>query len=177
MDQYALSVQNISKTYDVVQALKDVSIDFKKGEIHTLLGENGAGKSTMMKVICGECVPDCGKIIINGKEFSSLNPNLAREMGCSIVHQELAIFENMLVYENIFPQQLPSKRKDKLIRTKEIIAEAKKNIKEYGLTISPMDKMNDLRLSGQQMVEILRVLSEKANIILLDEPTSGLNSQ
>jgi len=177
MGQPVLSIQNISKSYGVVKALENVSFSVSKGEVHTLLGENGAGKSTLIKILSGETSPDSGVIEIGDKKYAALNPNLSRHLGISVVHQELTIFGNMTVYENIFPRQLPGNQKEKLIRKKEIIVRVNDNMKKFGLDINPLEKMNDLRLANQQMVEIIRALSENAQIVLLDEPTSGLNTQ
>ena len=175
MGKHALTLNHISKRFGAVQALKDVSFSVDVGEIHTLLGENGAGKSTIIKIISGEYTPDSGTLTVNGEEIRAFDPNLSRSKGISVVHQELTIFENMTVYENMFPYA--SSEKKWMIPKKEVIRKAEEMIDRFGLSINPLDKMSDLRLSSQQMVEILRALSENANIVLLDEPTSGLNTQ
>lgn len=169
-----LEIRNISKSFGQVKALKNVSICVRQGEIHTLLGENGAGKSTLMKILSGEYAPDSGEIYVDNKKVERFHPEYARNCGISIVHQELSIFGNLSVYENIFPY-----RSDKtfLIPQKELIKKAQQAIDRFQLDISPNSTMGDLRLSSQQMVEILRALNNKAKIVLLDEPTSGLNTQ
>jgi ABC-type sugar transport system ATPase subunit len=171
-----LEINHISKSFGVVQALKDVSFSVKRGEIHTLLGENGAGKSTLIKILTGEHTPDSGHVVINGEKITQYHPIISREHGISVVHQELSIFENLTVYENIYHFPLDNK-KDGIIDRKELIKRAEESIKRFDVDISPTAKMRDLRLSNQQMVEILRALSSKAQIVLLDEPTSGLNTQ
>ena len=175
-NEVVLEVNHVSKSYGAVQALKDVNFTVKKGEIHTLLGENGAGKSTLIKVLAGEHAPDTGYIVVNGEKMTQYHPTVSRAHGISIVHQELSIFENLTVYENIYPFPI-NKKKGGIIQKKEVINKAKESIKRFGVDISPTDKMRDLRLSSQQMVEILRALSDNAKIVLLDEPTSGLNTQ
>lgn len=175
MGKPVLALNHVSKHFGAVQALKDVSFSVDAGEIHTLLGENGAGKSTIIKIISGEYTPDSGTLEIGGEVIQAFDPNLSRSKGISVVHQELTIFENMTVYENMFPYA-PSE-KSRLIPKKQVIEKAQEMIERFGLSINPMDKMSDLRLSSQQMVEILRALSENARIVLLDEPTSGLNTQ
>lgn len=170
----ALQIQNVSKNYGNVKALQDVSLTVHKGEIHALLGENGAGKSTLIKIISGETAPTEGKIIINGKEISVFHPSIARSEGVAVVHQELSVFDNMSVYENIFPY---SKGQRVFIPKKVLIDEARKEIARFDLDIDPTDKVGNLTASAQQMIEILRALSEDAGIILLDEPTSGLNAK
>lgn len=170
----ALQIENVSKNYGNVKALQNVSLTVHKGEIHALLGENGAGKSTLIKLISGEITPTEGKVIIHGKEVTAFHPTVSREQGVAVVHQELSVFENMTVYENIFPYSVGKKA---FIPRKEQIELAKKQIARFGLDISPVEKVGNLTASAQQMVEILRALSEDADIILLDEPTSGLNAK
>ncbi|MCI9383057.1 MAG: sugar ABC transporter ATP-binding protein, partial [Lachnospiraceae bacterium] len=101
-ERISLSVQHITKTYPGVAALNDVTIDFKKGEVHALMGENGAGKSTLMKVISGGISPDSGKFVINGKEFTKIIPSQSQAHGVQIVHQELNLVSALSVTENIF---------------------------------------------------------------------------
>lgn len=169
-----LEIRGISKSFGAVHALKGVSFNVQKGEIHTLLGENGAGKSTLIKILSGEHAPDAGEIFIDGKKIKHFHPLISHACGISIVHQELSIFENLTVYENVFPY-----REGKRVRIprKELIENVRKQAKRFDFDIDPTAKMGDLRLSVQQMVEILRALSDEAKIILLDEPTSGLNTQ
>ena len=169
-----LQLDHISKSFGVVHALKDVTFSVNEGEIHALLGENGAGKSTLIKILSGEHAPDSGTVSVAGEEIKSFHPLVSRSLGISVVHQELSIFENLTVYENIFPFQ---KDHSLLIPKKELIKKTEESMSRLNLQISPTAKMTDLRLSIQQMVEILRALSDNAKIVLLDEPTSGLNSQ
>ena len=102
-DNVFLQVRNISKRFGMVEALKDGSFSISKGEIHVLLGENGAGKSTLIKILTGEVIPDSGNIIIDGAEIKEYHPAVSRKLGVSVVHQELAVFDNLPVYENIKP--------------------------------------------------------------------------
>lgn len=169
-----LELNDISKSFGVVHALKNVSFTVKKGEIHALLGENGAGKSTLIKILSGEYSPDSGAIFVEGEQVKSFHPLVSRSLGISIVHQELSIFENLTVYENIFPFK---KDQRMLVPKKELINKSIESMKRLNIRISPTAKMSDLRLSIQQMVEILRAVSDNAKIVLLDEPTSGLNTQ
>ena len=169
-----LEVCGISKSFGAVHALKDVSFNIRRGEIHTLLGENGAGKSTLIKVLSGEHAPDSGSILIDGEPVKSFHPLASQAAGITVVHQELSIFENLTVYENIFPYR---EGKHRLIPKKQLIEKVKQAAARFDMEIDPEAKMGDLRLSVQQMVEILRALSENAKIVLLDEPTSGLNTQ
>jgi len=167
-----LKIENVSKSFGFVKALSDVSFSVRSGEIHALLGENGAGKSTLIKILAGDLIPDEGSVCIDGTKVETYHPTIARNLGISVVHQELSVFENMLVYENIFPYNSDSQF---VIPKKELIRRAADAIERFRLPLSPTARVGDLRLSVQQMVEILRALSDNAKIILLDEPTSGLN--
>ena len=169
-----LELQNVSKSFGPVKALRDVTLSVHRGEIHTLLGENGAGKSTLIKILSGEHAPDCGSVIVDGQKLVRHHPMESRMAGISIVHQELSIFQNLMVYENIFPY--PEKDMFRIPK-KKLIEKAQTEMDRFHLTISPTAYVSDLRLSEQQMVEILRALGDNAKIVLLDEPTSGLNTQ
>lgn len=171
-----LIIDNISKNYGVVQALKNVSFTVKKGEVHTLLGENGAGKSTLVKIIKCEEVPSSGSITLDGELIKVYSPMVSKAMGIAMVHQELAIFENMTVAENIFPAC------DYLTRTgavdkKRLQKEAQKRIDLFGMNLIPTQRMDSLTVAQQQMTEILRAISAGSKCVLLDEPTSGLNKE
>jgi ribose transport system ATP-binding protein len=99
---YILQLQNITKKYPGVVALNDVSLDVIKGEVHALVGENGAGKSTLIKTCTGAVVPDQGKVIIEGREFSSLTPTSSKENGIAVIYQEFNLVGELSVAENIF---------------------------------------------------------------------------
>ena len=168
-----LEIKSLSKHYGIVNALKGVSFSVAKGEVHALLGENGAGKSTLIKIISGEETPSGGSVFIDGREIQEFNPAHAMTSGIAMVHQELMVFENMSVSENIFPNNaflsggfISRRRTDK---------EARDLIDLFGVNISPRQKMDSLTMGQQQIVEILRCVSTGREIILLDEPTSGLN--
>ncbi len=177
MAHQILKLEHICKSFGAVQALRDVTFSVNQGEIHTLLGENGAGKSTIIKILSGEYTPDQGRLIVDGEEIRNFDTNTSRKKGISVVHQELTIFDNMTVCENIFPFSTFEGKKVRIIDQKKYIAKTRELMQRFNLSIDPMAKMNTLRLSNQQMVEILRALSENAKIVLLDEPTSGLNTQ
>ncbi len=175
-EQGFLEIDGISKSFGVVEALTDVTFSVRKGEIHTLLGENGAGKSTLVKIIKGELVPDSGALRLEGRTIDEYSPQKSMELGIAIVHQELAVFENMTVAENIFPVS------DFLVRKGQIDfstmnEKARESLKLFDLDISPEEKVENLSLAEQQMVEILRAISREQKVILLDEPTSGLKQK
>jgi len=170
-----LEIRNITKRFGVVTALKDVTFAAARGEIHTLLGENGAGKSTLVKIIKGELWPDAGSIALDGKTVEQYAPQYAHNLGISMVHQELAVFENMTVAENIFPLGTFRTRLGTVDRAAQRRS-AEESLKLFDLSIDPGERMENLSLAEQQVVEILRAISLKQKVILLDEPTSGLRS-
>ncbi len=174
-DDDFIEIREISKAYGAVKALKGVSFGIKKGEVHTLLGENGAGKSTLVKIIMGEESPDSGEIIIGGKTIKIFSPEHAQMMGISMVHQELSIFDNLTVAENIFPTRYFTNTIG-TINWNSLNRRAEESIAIFDINIKPKQKMESLTLAQQQMVEILRCISNNQQIILLDEPTSGLNN-
>ncbi len=176
MQENFLEISEVSKEYGIVQALQNVSFGIRKGEVHTLLGENGAGKSTLIKIISGEESPSSGQIILDGVPISHYNPKTAMSLGIAMVHQELAIFENMSVAENIFPD-CQFKTKAGFVDFKRLYEEASARIAMFGMMVEPSQKMDSLTLAQQQMVEILRCIGAGQKVILLDEPTSGLNSE
>ncbi len=174
-DDY-LQIDNLAKSYGIVKALKGVKFGIKKGEVHTLLGENGAGKSTLVKIIMGEETPDSGQIIIDNRIIEQYNPLYAAGFGISMVHQELAVFENMTVAENIFPVG-DYLTKWGSVDWATLNRKAEESIKVFGMNLSATQRMDSLTLAQQQMVEILRCISGGQQLILLDEPTSGLNNE
>lgn len=171
-----LRIDHISKSYGVVKALTDVSFTIRQGEIHTILGENGAGKSTLVKIIMGEETPDDGTIALDGEQVKIYTPSAAQEMGIRMVHQELAVFENMTVAENIYPSH--NFKKNGRIDYRRLYEETGKQLESFGLkTVKPEEQLGGVTLAGQQMIEIIRCIVAAPKVIILDEPTSGLNDE
>jgi len=169
-----LTIKNLSKSFGMVKALTDVSFSIRKGEIHTVLGENGAGKSTLVKIISGEEVPTQGVVELDGHPIKTYSPFAAHQMGIHMVHQELAVFENLTVAENIFPNY--EFKKFGKIDYKALYEETRQKLELFGLkTINPNTQLASVTLAGQQVVEILRCIVGNPKVIILDEPTSGLN--
>ena len=172
--QNFLTISGVTKTYGVVKALSSVSFSVRKGEIHTILGENGAGKSTLVKIITGEETPDAGSITLDGQTVKTYTPSAAHQMGIRMVHQELAVFENMTVAENVYPDF--KEKKNGVLDRKKLNQKAQEQLDLFGLkTIQPSAPMASVTLGGQQMVEILRCIAANPKVLILDEPTSGLN--
>lgn len=167
-----VSLQRISKSFGNVAANIDVSLDIIEGEIHGLIGENGAGKSTIMKILYGFFKPDQGIIQIRGKEENINNPHDAIALGIGMVHQHFMLVQNLTVLENIILGQEPTHH-GKIDFTKARI-EIEKILKDYGIHL-PLDQtMSKLSVGLQQQVEIIKVLYRKADILILDEPTAVL---
>lgn len=173
-EEYVLQLQHIRKEYPGVVALKDVTLELKKGEILALIGENGAGKSTLIKCCSGAVIPTSGKIIVNGKEFTSMTPQLAAENGIAIIYQEFNNVKEMSAAENLFLGR-PIK-KGIVIDKKAMEAEAAKAFERLHIKINPKTLMKDLTVGYQQMVEIAKAIQQNAKILIMDEPSAPLTS-
>ncbi|HEB33015.1 MAG TPA: sugar ABC transporter ATP-binding protein [Spirochaetes bacterium] len=169
-----LVLENIFKSFGVVKALKDVSFSVDRGEVHAILGENGAGKSTLVKIIKGELKPDTGRLVFEGNEIKVIDPLYASSIGITMVHQELTVFENLSVAENIFPKNV-FRTKLGLIDKDKIHKMSSEKLALFNLRINPAEKIANLPLAEQRIIEILRAIGLKQKLIILDEPTSGLN--
>lgn len=175
MKRNYLKIADVSKSYGAVRALQRVSFSVRKGSIHAVLGENGAGKSTLMKVIKGEVTPDAGSIELDGISYERYDPAYTRSLGVLMVHQELAVFDNLSVAENLFVN-LERFRRGGLIDQRGLLEEARKSLAVFELDIDPSAPLSRLTLGQKQLVEILRALSQPRRLLILDEPTSGLSS-
>jgi ribose transport system ATP-binding protein len=169
---YILQLQNITKKYPGVVALNDVSLDVIKGEVHALVGENGAGKSTLIKTCTGAVVPDQGKRIIEGREFSSLTPTSSKENGIAVIYQEFNLVGELSVAENIFLGR--AIRKGVVVDNKAMVREAAAIFKQFEINIDPTALVSTLTVGYQQLVEIAKAISQKANLLIMDEPSAPL---
>jgi ribose transport system ATP-binding protein len=167
-----LQLEHITKKYPGVVALNDVSLDVTKGEAHALVGENGAGKSTLIKTCTGAVVPDSGKIIVEGREFSSLTPTSAEENGIGVIYQEFNLVGELSVAENIFLGR--AIRKGMIIDKKAMVRESDAIFKQFGIDIDPNALVSSLTVGYQQLVEIAKAISQKAKILIMDEPSAPL---
>ncbi len=174
MSEYILEMQNITKIFPGVKALNGVRFDLKKGEIHALMGENGAGKSTFIKVLTGVYQPDGGEILLDGQRVQMHDPLIAAHHGIAAIYQHLAAYPHLTVAENIFMGHEKLSR-IKTIRWRETNAEAKKLLRSLGSDISPTERMGVLSVAQQQLVEIAKALSQDMRILIMDEPTAALS--
>ncbi len=173
-----LECKNIVKQFPGVRALKGINVDLYPGEVHVLVGANGAGKSTFVKILAGVYQPDAGEIILDGKPVSMKNPEVALDLGISIVYQNFNLIGKMDVGQNIFLNREPLKGGViKRIDWDRIYSETKSILGRLNLNIDPRTKIKELSVADLQMVEIAKALSVKSRILVLDEPTSALSTQ
>jgi ribose transport system ATP-binding protein len=168
-----LELKNVSKSFGGVSALRDVDFTIARGEIHGLVGENGAGKSTMMKIIAGMHNDFLGQMLLDGREVRFRNPHDSLAVGIGMVHQELSVVPDLTVAENVFLGTQPTARG--VIDWAGMTKAARRQIASLGLEIDPRTRMGSLPVGIQQLVELSRVLFSGARIIILDEPTSALS--
>lgn len=169
-----LRAVKISKRYPGVKALDDVDLEIRKGEIHALVGENGAGKSTFVNVIGGVVKPDSGSILFEGKNVQINDPKQAYETGIAVVHQELSLFPNLGVATNLYLSNL-EEQGSLFVPDKKMEADAREILRRVGLEyIHARTKVSVLQPGEQQLVEIARAIVKDAKLIVLDEPTSSL---
>jgi len=169
-----IKLTGISKSFGGLKALKEVSFDVRPGEVHALLGENGAGKSTLIKIMAGVLAPDEGEIQVDGNSVKFASPREAHRLGIATVHQELLLFPELTVAENIFLGQAPRnswggldwpKMRDK---AKALLA----SLDTHDLDVNA--KVGSLSVANRQRVEIARALSQNARLVIMDEPTAAL---
>jgi ABC-type sugar transport system ATPase subunit len=172
MKDCILKIKKISKSFQGVNALSDVSFDIKKGSIHALLGENGAGKSTLVKIISGIYKPDDGEINFDGNRVLFTKPREAKEAGIAVVHQEIKLVDFLSVAENIYLGEPFCK--GIFVDFKRLYKESENLIKSLGLTMDVTMKVGDLSIAQQQITEICKALKNNAKLMIMDEPSATL---
>ena len=171
--QNILQVQNLSKSFLGVKALNNIQFNLQKGEVHALMGENGAGKSTFMKIIMGLLVPDSGEIIFERKSLKSNSVHENLQKGISMIHQEILVVPELTVAQNIFLGREANYRN--WLNDKIINQNAQELLDLIGVKINALTKIKNLSIAQIQMVEIAKAISTNAKIIIMDEPTSALS--
>ena len=169
-----LELHGITKTFGGVEALRGVDFILRAGEIHGLVGENGAGKSTLMKIIAGVYADFSGRFALDGREIHFRSVREALAAGIAMVHQELSIAPDLTVAENVFLGSQPVNRFG-MVQWRRMAREAGEQLARLGIDVDPLQRMGDLPIGLQQLIEIARVLFSGARIIILDEPTSALS--
>ncbi len=170
--QNILQVQNLSKSFLGVKALDNIQFGLQKGEVHALMGENGAGKSTFMKILMGLLKPDSGEIIFEGEVLKSNNVHENLQKGISMIHQEILVVPELTVAQNIFLGRETNYRS--WLNDKAINQKAQEILDAIGIKINAQTKIKNLSIAEMQMVEIAKAVSNNAKVIIMDEPTSAL---
>ena len=171
-----LEVRNISKTYGGVTALNSVSMSLVPGHVHCLAGENGCGKSTLIKIISGVEQPDSGDIIIDGDTQPTLSPVASILAGIQVIYQDFSLFPNLTVAENISITSQVA-RKTKLYSESNARAAAEKIVAELGLSLNLDELVENLSVADKQLTAICRALVNDARVIIMDEPTTALTQK
>ena len=172
-DEKLLEAKKINKQYPGVQALEDVDFDLYQGEVHGLVGQNGAGKSTFIEIIAGTVKPNSGEIVINGDTFSSLQPSEAIDLGIQTVHQATQLVDGLSVSENIFLHDIPCKQG--IVKYNKCHRDASQILDFLDIDISPDKKVGDLTFIEKKLVSLAKASSRRAKILILDEPTASLD--
>ena len=170
-----LTLENVSKAFGPVQALTAVDFELRRGEIHAVVGENGAGKSTMMNIIDGIVRPDSGEIRIDGRPVEITSPAMAQRLGIGFVHQEIELCPDVTVAENIF-MAVTSSSRALLMNYQKIERRAGATLRQLG-AVDPKVLVRDLPISHQQLVEIAKALTLDCRVLILDEPTAALTER
>ena len=170
MKQYILEAKNISKSFGNVRALEDANFYLEKGIIHGLLGENGAGKSSLMNVLSGIYQPEKGSIFVNNIKQTNLNPEYASELGIGMVHQEFRLIESFSIQDNLTLSKSNIYRDD--------FKNAFEKYSEiFSLSVNPEKTISELSVGEKQKIEIMKLIFNNSSIMLLDEPTAVLSPQ
>jgi inositol transport system ATP-binding protein len=177
-----LKVSNLSKSFSGVKALDSIHFELKRGEVHALMGENGAGKSTFMKILIGLLAPDSGEIVFEGAYLKNSNVSDTLKRGISMIHQEILIIPELTVAQNIFlgREREVSERKgwaSGWLKDTALNEKAAELLQGMGVNIDPKAKMKSLSVAQMQMVEIAKAISNDAKVIIMDEPTSAISDK
>ncbi|MEW9108996.1 MAG: sugar ABC transporter ATP-binding protein [Cytobacillus gottheilii] len=176
MSENIISVKGIHKYFGGVHALKGVDLKIKKGEVHCLAGENGCGKSTIIKVISGVHKPDGGEIEVNGVKVDHMTPSESIKQGIQIIYQDFSVFPNLTVIENLaFNKVLASKKK--FVNRKEFRRIAEEAIKKINFDVDLDALVETLPVADKQLIAISRALLDNAKLIIMDEPTTALTKK
>ena len=178
MAEDVLRVEHVTKRFGPVVALRDVSLHLRKGEVLGLLGDNGAGKSTLMKIICGFEKPDSGEMFLRGEPYEPKSVDHARSLGIDTVYQDLALIDELSVFQNMFLRRERVHRPLPLLANRAMRRETRSALDEIGITI-PRLNAPVARLSGgqRQAIAVARTVHSAADILLLDEPLAAMGAK
>ena len=168
-----LRLENISKSFAGVHALRDVSFEVYGGEVHALVGENGAGKSTLIKVLAGVHRSDTGQLYVDGTVSEIGTPSAAQAHGVAVIYQEPTLFPDLSVAENVLMRRQPIDRLHR-IRWQDVNSSVQRILDNLGVSFRARDRVRGLSIADQQMVEVAKALSMNARVLIMDEPTAAL---
>lgn len=174
MNQSIVKLQGISKRFNGVKALNDISFEIRPGTVHSLVGENGAGKSTLGKIIAGVHSPDTGKFFMEGREVVFSSPKDALTQGIAMISQEVSLIPKRTVIENVF-LGIESTRLG-IVQKREMYKKYQEITERTGIFMEPNILVSSLRIADQKKVEVLRAVARNARLIVMDEPTAALSS-
>ncbi len=174
MGEYVLEMRDITKRFPGVLALDKAQLQLRPGEVHCLLGENGAGKSTMMKILAGAQQKDSGAILLDGQEIEIHSPHHAQQLGISMIYQEFNLSPYLSVAENIFLGREPRIGRTPFIDWRRLYTDAREILGRIKVDLDVKRPVYELSIAQQQMVEIAKALSVNAKIIVMDEPSATL---
>jgi ribose transport system ATP-binding protein len=172
MSDPILRVEGVSKGFPGVQALQDVNLEVRSGEVLVLVGENGAGKSTLMKILSGIYTRDEGEIVFEGEPIELTGPLQAQQLGITIIHQELNMMPDLTVAQNMYIGREP--KRGPFVSERALNKQAAELLARLDIHLDPRQKVGELTVAEQQMVEIAKALSFNAKVLIMDEPTSAL---
>ena len=170
-----LEAIGVCKRFPGVHALDDVSLVVHPGEVHAVIGAEGAGQSTLMKILSGAQLPDSGSIVIDGHAVSIADPRAAQDLGICIIYQELSLVGALSVGENIFLGNLPTRGRGWDVDWPQVWRRSSELLARVGLRVRPQTLVRNLSVAQMQMVEIARALHRNVRVLILDEPTSSLS--
>ena len=174
-EEKALELINVHKHFGGIYALRGIHFEVEEGEVHALVGENGAGKSTLIKIITGVHPLDEGEIYLFGKRVKIENPIVARQRGIVAIYQESSLIENFTVAQNIFLGHEIQENRSGWLMEKMMVKESQELMEQFPLSIDPLQKVKNIGLGDKRIVEILKALSNNAQIFIMDEPTAGMS--
>ncbi|RPJ27624.1 MAG: sugar ABC transporter ATP-binding protein [Chloroflexi bacterium] len=177
MDDLILQFCKVDKSFFGVPVLKNVSIDIQRGHIIGMIGENGAGKSTLMNILGGVVPFDAGNMLLNGQDYVPHDPASATRAGIAFIHQELNLFTNLSIAENLFISNFPHVGKSPFLNKVRIRTKTQEYLAMVDLDLSPDTMVDKLSPGERQLVEVAKALSQDASIIIFDEPTTSLTAR
>lgn len=172
-----IEARGICKSFPGVKALDNVRFELRAGEVHALMGENGAGKSTMMKILSGVYTKDAGEVLLDGQPVEVTGPAHAQSLGIGIIHQELHLMPHLSAAQNVFIGREPRKALGWFLDEDQLNRDAQALFDRIRLDVAPTTRIGSLTVARQQMVEIAKALSHQSRVLIMDEPTAALNDR